>query len=134
MSELNIFIIDDDSVIAFLAKKTIDSTNVSNKIKEFQEGSEAIAFLTEFCNQAEQLPDIILLDISMPIMDGWQFLEEYALLQPKMAKKNKLYMFSSSISQVDIERAKSNPLVTDYVFKPLQKERFLEMIENLNKD
>ena len=131
MSELNIFIIDDDSVIAFLAKKTINSSNVSSKIRDFQEGSEAIEFLREFCNVAEQLPDIILLDISMPIMDGWQFLEEYALLQPKMSKKNKLYMFSSSISQIDIQRAKSNPLVTDYIFKPLQRERFLEMVEDL---
>jgi CheY-like chemotaxis protein len=133
MKQLKIFIIDDDSVISFLAKKTIDATNVSSKIRDFQEGCEALAFLKEFCDAAEELPDIILLDISMPIMDGWHFLEEYALLMPKMSKKNNLYMFSSSISQIDIERAKNNPLVKDYIFKPLQKERFLEMIEELGE-
>lgn len=133
MKQLKIFIIDDDSIIAFLAKKTIDSSNVSSKIRDFQEGSEAIAFLKEFCDVAEELPDIILLDISMPIMDGWQFLEEYAKLMPKMSKKNNLYMFSSSISQIDIERAKSNPLVKDYIFKPLQKDKFLKMVEELGE-
>lgn len=133
MKQLKIFIIDDDSIIAFLAKKTIDSSNVSSKIRDFQEGSEAIAFLKEFCDVAEELPDMILLDISMPIMDGWQFLEEYAKLMPKMSKKNNLYMFSSSISQIDIERAKSNPLVKDYIFKPLQKDKFLKMVEELGE-
>ncbi len=131
MKQLKIFIIDDDSIISFLAKKTIDASNVSSKIKDFKEGSDALAFLKEFCDVAEELPDIILLDISMPIMDGWHFLEEYALLMPKMSKKNNLYMFSSSISQIDIERAKNNPLVKDYIFKPLQKQRFLEMLEEL---
>ena len=114
-----------------MAKKTIDASNVSSKIKDFKEGSDALAFLKEFCDVAEELPDIILLDISMPVMDGWHFLEEYALLMPKMSKKNNLYMFSSSISQIDIERAKNNPLVKDYIFKPLQKQRFLEMLEEL---
>jgi CheY-like chemotaxis protein len=133
MKQLKIFIIDDDSVISFLAKKTIDASNVSSKIKDFQEGSDALAFLEEFCAVAEELPDIILLDISMPVMDGWHFLEEYALLMPKMSKKNNLYMFSSSISQIDIERAKNNPLVKDYIFKPLQKQRFLEMVEELGQ-
>ena len=133
MKQLKIFIIDDDSIIAFLAKKTIDSSNVSSKIRDFQEGSEAIAFLKEFCDVAEELPDIILLDISMPIMDGWQFLEEYAKLMPKMSKKNNLYMFSSSISQIDIDRAKSNPLVKDYIYKPLQKDKFLKMVEELGE-
>ena len=131
MKQLKIFIIDDDSIISFLAKKTIDASNVSSKIKDFKEGSDALAFLKEFCYVAEELPDIILLDISMPVMDGWHFLEEYALLMPKMSKKNNLYMFSSSISQIDIERAKNNPLVKDYIFKPLQKQRFLEMLEEL---
>lgn len=131
MKQLKIFIIDDDSIISFLAKKTIDASNVSSKIKDFKEGSDALAFLKQFCDVAEELPDIILLDISMPIMDGWHFLEEYALLMPKMSKKNNLYMFSSSISQIDIERAKNNPLVKDYIFKPLQKQRFLEMLEEL---
>ena len=115
----------------FWQKKTIDASNVSSKIKDFKEGSDALAFLKEFCDVAEELPDIILLDISMPVMDGWHFLEEYALLMPKMSKKNNLYMFSSSISQIDIERAKNNPLVKDYIFKPLQKQRFLEMLEEL---
>ena len=131
MKQLKIFIIDDDSIISFLAKKTIDASNVSSKIKDFKEGSDALAFLKEFCDVVEELPDIILLDISMPVMDGWHFLEEYALLMPKMSKKNNLYMFSSSISQIDIERAKNNPLVKDYIFKPLQKQRFLEMLEEL---
>ena len=76
------------------------------------------------------LPDIIFLDISMPIMDGWEFLEEYEQIEAQFEKKIKLYMFSSSISPHDMERAKQFSAVLDFIIKPLSKEKITELLNS----
>jgi len=123
-----IFIIDDDKLFVFLTKKSIEETKLATSIKEFGDGQIAIDYIKEILGNAELLPDIILLDLSMPVMDGWEFLKEYILLEPGIEKKIKLYIFSSSISPHDIERAKSIGAVTDFIIKPLSKEKFIEMV------
>ncbi len=130
MKPINVFIVDDDKLFVFLTKKTINTTNLDTQIKEFGDGQDAIDHLKQIAGHPELLPDIILLDLSMPIMDGWEFLEEYKHLEPKMGKKIKLYIFSSSISPHDIERAKNISQVTDFIIKPLFKEKFIEMVKN----
>ena len=130
-STKNILLIDDDATIIFLTKRIIVSTGIDTSIKEFGDGQEAIDFLKDNVNYAEVLPDVIFLDLSMPIMDGWEFLEEYIFVEPKIKKKIKLYIVSSSISPHDIERAKHFNMVSDFIIKPLVKEKFIEIIENL---
>ena len=80
----------------------------------------------------ELLPQIILLDLSMPIMDGWGFLEEYKLLILAIGKKITLYIVTSSISPHDIERAKNINAVSDYIIKPVTKEKFAGIIKSYN--
>jgi CheY-like chemotaxis protein len=63
----------------------------------------------------------------MPIMDGWQFLEEYILLQPTLGRKIIIYIVSSSISPEDIIRARKITAVTDYIIKPITKEKLIEV-------
>ena len=130
MKPINVFIIDDDKLFVFLTKKTISTTHIEADISEFNDGQEALDYLREVAGDNERLPDVILLDLSMPIMDGWEFLEEYSQIAPTITKKIKLYIFSSSISPHDIERAKNISVVTDFIIKPLFKEKFIEMIEN----
>lgn len=125
-----IYIIDDDKLFVFLTKKSIEETLVNTTIKEFGDGQSAIDFIKEIVDKPELLPDIIFLDLSMPIMDGWEFLEEYIVLEPTMKKKIKLYIFSSSISPHDIERANSIGSVVDFIIKPLSKERFRQMLND----
>jgi CheY-like chemotaxis protein len=67
----------------------------------------------------------------MPIMDGWQFLEEYVKINPRIGKKITIYICSSSISPDDVIRAKSISAVTDFIIKPMTKERLVEMLKNL---
>ena len=128
----NVFLIDDDATFVFLTKRIINTTGILTNISEFCDGQEAIQFLKANVNNVEVLPDIIFLDLSMPIMDGWEFLEEYALVEPQIKKGNRLYIFSSCISPHDIERAKQFSMVTDFIIKPLFKEKFIELIENLS--
>jgi CheY-like chemotaxis protein len=124
----NIYIVDDDKLFVFLTKKTIQATDFETQIKEFTDGQEAIDYLSKIAGDNEKLPDIIFLDLSMPIMDGWEFLKEYILLEPAMNKKIKLYICSSSISPHDLERAKGIDAVTDFIIKPISKEVFNEML------
>ena len=130
MKPINVFIIDDDKLFVFLTRKTINTTNLDTEISEFGDGQDAIDHLRQIVDNKELLPDVILLDLSMPIMDGWEFLEEYTALEPRIGKKIKLYIFSSSISPHDIERAKNISVVTDFIIKPLFKEKFIEMVGN----
>jgi CheY-like chemotaxis protein len=69
-------------------------------------------------------------DLRMPIMDGWEFLEEYDSIVNNLSKKNKLFVFSSSISPFDIEKAKNDANVTDFIIKPILKEKFIEILKD----
>ncbi len=124
----SIFLVDDDKILVYLTIRTIKSATTETTFKDFGNGLEAIDYLKSVADKTDLLPDIILLDLSMPVMDGWEFLEEYTKLEPSIQKKNKLYIFSSSISPHDIERAKNINLVSDFIIKPLKKDRIIDMV------
>ena len=124
-------LIDDDDVFVFLTKKIIQQTNLVDLIKVFGNGLDAINFLNENKDNVEELPEIILLDLSMPIMNGWQFLDEYVKLNPKIGKEITIYVCSSSISPDDIAQAKAINAVTDYIIKPITKDKLVDMIKKL---
>lgn len=126
-----ISIVDDDKIYQFTMTKTIEATQRFKKILVFSDGEEAFEFLTINQRNPESLPDIIFLDINMPYMDGWEFLAEFALLKPKLTKKIIVYMVSSSVSELDINRAKEISDVTDYIVKPITIDRFTALMESL---
>ncbi len=127
----NLALVDDDDVFVFLTKKTIEQTKLVDLIKVFGNGLDAINFLKENKSNVAVLPEIILLDLSMPIMNGWQFLEEFTKINPSLGKKITIYICSSSISQDDITRAKSINEVSDYIIKPITKDKLIDLIEKL---
>ena len=133
MKPIKIFLVEDDTTFVFLAKKTIQSTKIDTNIRVFGDGQETIDYLKQIANHTELLPDIMLVDINMPVMDGWEFLNEYNLFRPKLKKDIALYLVSSSISPFDIERAKSNNVVSDFLIKPLLKGKFLELFKDCKK-
>ncbi len=124
----NIFLIDDDQLFIFLTKKSIQEANMTTQITEFSDGESAIEHLKKIAQNPDLLPDIIFLDLSMPVMDGWEFLKEYAALEPKFGKKIDVYIFSSSIFPHDIERANNISTVADFIIKPLKKEKIKEIL------
>ena len=127
----NMTLIDDDDIFVFLTKKAIESTSLVELIRVFGNGLDAINFLQENSDDVDSLPEIILLDLSMPIMDGWQFLDQFTKLAPKIDKKITIYICSSSISPSDVELAKKNSLVSDYVIKPITKEKLIDLLKNI---
>lgn len=130
MSQLSkILIVDDDMLFVFLTRKMIGTLGITADITEFQDATEGLEYLKQISNQSEQLPDLIFLDLNMPVMDGWEFVEEFKDIQPTLAKKVKLYIFSSSISPYDIERAKELPVVSDFIIKPLTQEKFMNIVQ-----
>lgn len=124
-------LVDDDDVFVFLTTRLLDKYKLVDLIKIFDNGYDALVFIKENLGNIEALPDIILLDLSMPIMDGWQFLDEYVKINPKIGKKITIYICSSSISPDDVARAKAINAVSDFIIKPMTKEKLIEMIKNL---
>lgn len=124
-------LVDDDNFFLFLTQKVIEGANLVNQIKLFPNGYEAIKFLKSAQENQEELPEVILLDLNMPVLDGWGFLEEYLLLQPNLEKKITIYIVSSSIDPFDFERARSISAVSDFIVKPVSKEKLLEALQNL---
>ena len=130
---LIIYIIDDDDIYQFTAMRIIETHQLAKKTFVFSDGEMAIKYLINNVGNKDNLPDIIFLDINMPIMDGWQFLEEYKLLKPKIEKKIQIYLVSSSLNKIDLNRAKDISEISDYIIKPVKSEKLIELIEDLEK-
>ncbi len=125
----NLFLVDDDELYVFLTKKIIATTKLVEQVNVFGNGKIAVDFIKENVANPDLLPNIILLDINMPVLDGWGFLEDYTLLMPELSKKIALYIVTSSISPQDVEKAKGIVAVTDFIMKPFTKEKFLFIAE-----
>lgn len=127
-------LVDDDDIFQLITQRVIAQTNLVDTIKVFSNGLDAMDFLKSVAKNAAQLPEIILLDLNMPVMDGWEFLEEFTLLKPRLEKKITIYVVSSSIAPSDIQRAEAINEVTDYIVKPITTEKLLDMLKNLSSN
>ncbi|MDX2285771.1 MAG: response regulator [Bacteroidia bacterium] len=116
-------IIDDDEINNFISIKNIRDVNFSEYASYCLRGQEGLDELRNALeHQPEDLPDVIFLDINMPLMNAWEFLEEYKQLRPRFAKEVKLFILSSSVYRRDIEKSAMIDVVTDYIIKPLSKD------------
>ncbi len=124
-------IIDDDPIFVFGVKKIMELIGFSKNIMVFQNGEEALNNLKAIISANEKLPDVILLDLNMPILDGWQFLDEFVKIPCE--KKIIIYIVSSSVDPDDILRAKSYEWVSDYIVKPVTVAKLKEVLVDLEK-
>jgi len=123
----SVMLIDDNEIDNIINEKIIEANSFADNILVFQTGQEALDFLNSNQNDEEILPEIVFLDINMPIMDGFQFLEDFENFSETVLEKCKIIMLSSSISPKDIDRAASSKYVKKYLNKPLNA-RYLEAI------
>ncbi|OIQ22150.1 MAG: hypothetical protein BM557_01895 [Flavobacterium sp. MedPE-SWcel] len=118
----NLYVIDDDKIYHFLFKNLLKQNGINVTTTFFCNGAEAIDYIKEKKIEEQYLPDLILLDVNMPIMNGWQFLEEYTKLVTEFSRST-IYMISSSNDEVDIKKAQSfEAIVKDYYLKPICKD------------
>ena len=123
-----VLLVDDSEIDNFINSKLITKTHFAKETVEKLSGSAALEYLKTECKKAESLPEVIFLDIMMPVMDGFGFLEEYEKLPDLIRDKCKIIMLSSSESFKDLNRANSSRLVNKFLNKPLS-EKALEVIK-----
>ncbi|KJD35557.1 transcriptional regulator [Tamlana sedimentorum] len=131
---VNICIVDDDEIYQFTTLQTLKKLNLEKNIMAFYDGEEACNFLLKHLGDINKLPDVIFLDINMPIMDGFQFMAEYVKIKPKVGKKIIIFMVSSSVDPADIERAKDISDISDYIIKPIKRGELHAIFEKLQRE
>ena len=124
-------IVDDDDIYQFVASMEIKKTKMVDKIIFFADGEQAINYLKQEQKNIVNIPDIIFLDVNMPVMDGWQFLAEYGILKSKLPKSVIIYLVSSSVDERDLTRAKTINEISGYLIKPVARERLLEVLNTV---
>ena len=112
------WIIDDNELCKLLTANTLELNKFCSTILSFTNGQEALAELEAFV-ELGTFPDLIFLDINMPVLDGWGFLEAFSQYPEELKKSCTLYILSSSIDEEDIKRAKIKKDVRDFISKPL---------------
>ncbi|MCC9137482.1 response regulator [Pontibacter silvestris] len=124
-----VWLIDDDVITNFINERLITLSQFTEDVAIFNTVEEALSLLEETIKTNEsEFPDIIFLDISMPGLDGWDFLNAYRMLPKEKRSKCELYMLSSSLDKGDIHMANDYEEVVDFISKPLSQED-LEVIK-----
>lgn len=123
----NVMIIDDNNIDLYITKRLIIKTNFGKKVLEYDDAAEALKYLQENQDNFSLFPQIIFIDIYMPGMSGFEFMECYDLLSDALKKYCKVYIISSTIDEYDIERSRQDKNLTAFQVKPISKE-FLESI------
>lgn len=114
-----VFIIDDDPIHQRIAQIMISKHNLFDEYLSYTEAQKALDFLQENKSNDEILPDVILLDLNMPVVDGWDFLETFESINKEFKKKIRVFIVSSSVDEKDVLRSKSYTGVRGFISKPL---------------
>lgn len=129
MSSINIAcVIDDDPIHVFGVKHLLQSSHLSNSTIYYSNGKEAYEGLKKIWEEGNELPELILLDINMPVWDGWDFLDEFIKLPIKT--KMIIYIVTSSIDPEDKAKASGYSELSDFVVKPISLDTLREIIAN----
>jgi CheY-like chemotaxis protein len=122
-----VMLVDDNDTDNFLSKKIMEHVNFSESILIKNTGKSALEYLHQNQNDPGKIPDIIFLDINMPIVDGFVFLYEYENFPPQLHEKIKVVVLSSSNNKRDINQFLNNRFVHQFISKPLSEKALMEL-------
>jgi CheY-like chemotaxis protein len=125
----HVLIVDDDHVNNFICENIILKTGFSKNVTSFSNAEDSLIYLRKLQSESENPPDLIFLDINMPDINGWAYLEEFKKLKGSKTGEIPIIMLSSSIYKDDKSRSLSYDSVVDFVSKPISK-TVLENISN----
>ena len=123
----NVLLVDDNEIDNFINERIITSSSFCDHVTVKNSADGALNYLREIAGSEDKIPEIIFLDLNMPIKDGFGFLEDFSRLEESVKKKSRVVVLSSSISPDDINKASTNPYVFKYLNKPLS-EKYLDAI------
>jgi len=125
-----VMLVDDNDTDNFISRRIIEITNFAQRVEIKNSGKSALEYLDEHKDNMDMLPDIIFLDINMPIVDGFVFLYEFEKFYSNLKNKCKVIILSSSDNKRDIDKIVNNENVIKFITKPLT-ETALEEIKAL---
>ena len=123
----NICIVDDDELFLLVCNAIMEDEEFSEKIHNFEDARNALEYL--IATEDRSLPEVLFLDINMPMMDGWEFMD--AFKEIKNVGKVKIYITSSSINPLDLEKAEKNPFIKGFISKPINPEKLKKIAGDL---
>lgn len=134
-----VLLVDDDFATNFINKTLIKKTNITEHIQVVLNGKEAIDYLCKqgkFESESDKFPQpqLIFLDINMPVMDGWEFIEAYKNLNLENKENIIIVMLSSSFNPADKAKAESIAEIAAFKQKPMSKDSLLEIIQKIFPD
>jgi CheY-like chemotaxis protein len=125
-----VMLVDDNDTDNFISKRIIEITKFAKRIEIKNSGKSALEYLEKNKNNIADLPDLIFLDINMPIVDGFVFLFEFERFSEAIKNKCKIIILSSSDNKRDIDKIVNNDYVVKFITKPLT-ENVLSEIKTL---
>ncbi|MEL0650003.1 MULTISPECIES: response regulator [unclassified Algibacter] len=127
MKKINLAcIIEDDPTHVYITKRFLNLTGLVDSILICSNGKDAFTKLKAIISSGEKLPELILLDLNMPVWDGWQFLD--AFKEIPVEDKIDIFILTSSNNEADIERAKNYNIDSNYIVKPITLEKLQDVI------
>jgi len=124
----HLLLVDDDPTTNFFNQHLIGKMNVFDRIHIAENGKQALDKILELHKEGQTL-DMILLDINMPIMNGFEFLDHYEQLDHDVRSSVIVCMLTTSLAESDLEKSKEYGSLSDYIDKPLYEEKMRELIE-----
>ncbi|WP_187263819.1 response regulator [Pontibacter beigongshangensis] len=125
------FIIDDDPISSFLTEAVLQMEDFSKQIVTFSSAEESLNFLTE--NMETNVPEVIFLDLNMPSMNGWQFLQALSPHESTISKNCSIFILTSSIDLSEQKMAQEHSVVKGFISKPITEEHITSIKRNLAK-
>lgn len=126
-----VMLIDDNSTDRFIHTKLLEIYSIGQEVLEFGSGAEALKFLKENKSSAETLPDVVLLDVLMPEMSGFDFLVYLEQIYGDLAKKPALFMLSSTDDEQDLQKAHRSAIVQRMLRKPFSPDALVKALGEL---
>jgi CheY-like chemotaxis protein len=129
---IKVMLLDDDEVNNFICSSIIQKCIPEARVISFLNGKQGLDYLESLLGKNDyNLPDLIFLDINMPVMNGWEFLDRYKKIANRFSKKIVLMMLTASMSDNDVKKAETYDIVGAYLTKPLRQDELVKVREDI---
>lgn len=130
MEICRVALVDDNSIFCFIFEKLVEKYERKKiDVMKFDNGQSALDYFLAHRNEKENLPEVVFVDINMPILNGWQLLEALVVNQHPILENTPFFIVSSSDNNLDISKAKEYPFIREYLHKPLDKQKLFAILD-----